>query len=64
MDLGYFQLKFFPAEANGGAKALSAISAPLPQISFCPTGGINLSNVNNYLALLLRENSRRNLDDT
>lgn len=51
MDLGYFQLKFFPAEANGGAKALSAISAPLPQISFCPTGGINLSNVNNYLAL-------------
>ncbi len=51
MDLGYTHLKFFPAEANGGAKALKAISAPLPQISFCPTGGITPENMGEYQAL-------------
>ena len=45
------QLKFFPAEANGGAKVLAAISAPLPQISFCPTGGISPANVDQYKSL-------------
>jgi len=43
--------KFFPAEANGGAKALKAISGPLPQMRFCPTGGISLANAPDYLAL-------------
>ncbi|EOW9344662.1 bifunctional 4-hydroxy-2-oxoglutarate aldolase/2-dehydro-3-deoxy-phosphogluconate aldolase [Vibrio diazotrophicus] len=51
MDLGYDHLKFFPAEASGGAKALKAISAPLPQVSFCPTGGINVNNLRDYQAL-------------
>ncbi|WP_428773944.1 bifunctional 4-hydroxy-2-oxoglutarate aldolase/2-dehydro-3-deoxy-phosphogluconate aldolase [Vibrio sp.] len=51
MDLGYDHLKFFPAEANGGAKALKAISAPLPQVSFCPTGGINAANLAEYQSL-------------
>ncbi len=51
MGLGYDHLKFFPAEANGGAKALKAISAPLPQVSFCPTGGVNASNLAEYQAL-------------
>ena len=50
-SLGYDHLKFFPAEANGGAPALKAISAPLPQIQFCPTGGISPKNVHEYLAL-------------
>ena len=50
-SLGYDHLKFFPAEANGGAPALKAISAPLPQIRFCPTGGISPKNVHEYLAL-------------
>ncbi|MDD2343264.1 MAG: bifunctional 4-hydroxy-2-oxoglutarate aldolase/2-dehydro-3-deoxy-phosphogluconate aldolase [Tolumonas sp.] len=50
-SLGYDHLKFFPAEANGGAPALKAISAPLPQIQFCPTGGISPKNVHDYLAL-------------
>ena len=50
-SLGYDHLKFFPAEANGGASALKAISAPLPQIRFCPTGGISPKNVHDYLAL-------------
>lgn len=51
MDLGYDHLKFFPAEANGGAKALQAISAPLAQVSFCPTGGVNAQNMADYRAL-------------
>ncbi|MCL4148038.1 UNVERIFIED_CONTAM: hypothetical protein GTU68_061320, partial [Idotea baltica] len=38
-ERGYDMLKFFPAEASGGAPALKAIGAPLPQITFCPTGG-------------------------
>ncbi len=48
---GYDMLKFFPAEAFGGASALKAIGAPLPQISFCPTGGISLENAESYLSL-------------
>jgi 2-dehydro-3-deoxyphosphogluconate aldolase/(4S)-4-hydroxy-2-oxoglutarate aldolase len=44
-------LKFFPAEAAGGAPALKAIGAPLPQITFCPTGGVNPGNVGSYLKL-------------
>ncbi len=48
---GYDMLKFFPAEASGGAPALKAIGAPLPQISFCPTGGVSPSNAGSYLAL-------------
>jgi len=51
LELGYTHLKFFPAEANGGAPALKAISAPLPQVRFCPTGGIGPKNVADYLAL-------------
>lgn len=48
---GYDMLKFFPAETSGGAPALKAIGAPLPQITFCPTGGINPANARSYLDL-------------
>ena len=48
---GYNMLKFFPAEASGGAPALKAIGAPLPQISFCPTGGVSPANAESYLSL-------------
>jgi len=51
IDYGYDHFKFFPAEASGGVKAIKSIGGPFPQIKFCPTGGINLSNINNYLAL-------------
>lgn len=51
LELGYDHLKFFPAEANGGVPALKAIAAPLPQVRFCPTGGINPNNVADYMAL-------------
>jgi len=48
---GYDVLKFFPAEASGGVPALKGIGAPLPQITFCPTGGINTGNAEAYLSL-------------
>ncbi|MEL0436857.1 bifunctional 4-hydroxy-2-oxoglutarate aldolase/2-dehydro-3-deoxy-phosphogluconate aldolase [Phycobacter sp. K97] len=51
LERGYDMLKFFPAEASGGAPALKAIGAPLPQISFCPTGGVSPENARTYLSL-------------
>lgn len=51
LERGYRVQKFFPAEANGGAPALKAIGAPLPQILFCPTGGVSPSNAMDYLSL-------------
>ncbi len=50
-DYGYDHLKFFPAEASGGVNAIKSIGGPFPDIRFCPTGGINLGNVRDYLAL-------------
>jgi 2-dehydro-3-deoxyphosphogluconate aldolase / (4S)-4-hydroxy-2-oxoglutarate aldolase len=50
-EQGYDMMKFFPAEAAGGAPALKAIGAPIPQVSFCPTGGITPANAPSYLAL-------------
>ncbi len=50
LQLGYRRLKFFPAEAVGGLSALKAMGGPFPQVKFCPTGGINLSNAPEYLA--------------
>lgn len=50
-ELGFRQLKFFPAEAAGGAKALAALAAPLADLQFCPTGGIDLAKAPAYLAL-------------
>ncbi|WP_170456118.1 bifunctional 4-hydroxy-2-oxoglutarate aldolase/2-dehydro-3-deoxy-phosphogluconate aldolase [Ruegeria arenilitoris] len=51
LEQGYDMLKFFPAEASGGAPALKAIGAPLPQITFCPTGGVSPANARDYLSL-------------
>ncbi|MCE7639401.1 bifunctional 4-hydroxy-2-oxoglutarate aldolase/2-dehydro-3-deoxy-phosphogluconate aldolase [Vibrio fluvialis] len=51
MNFGLTTLKFFPAEANGGVKALKAVSGPYGQLKFMPTGGISLANISDYLAL-------------
>ncbi len=51
LERGYTTMKFFPAEASGGAPALKAIGAPIPQITFCPTGGVSLKNATDYLSL-------------
>lgn len=50
-ERGYSFLKFFPAEALGGAPVLKAFASPLPDITFCPTGGIDLEKAKTYLAL-------------
>ena len=51
LERGYSVQKFFPAEAAGGAAALKAIAGPLPQVRFCPTGGITFDSAPDYLAL-------------
>lgn len=51
MEYGYDHFKFFPAEVNGGVKALKAFAGPLSDIKFCPTGGVSPSNYQDYLAL-------------
>ncbi len=51
LENGYRLQKFFPAEQLGGAATLKALSAPLPEVRFCPTGGVNAQNALHYLAL-------------
>jgi 2-dehydro-3-deoxyphosphogluconate aldolase/(4S)-4-hydroxy-2-oxoglutarate aldolase len=50
-SFGFPVLKFFPAEASGGVRWLQAVAEPLPDIRFCPTGGVNGGNAAGYLAL-------------
>ncbi len=48
---GYSVQKFFPAESNGGITALKSILGPIPDVSFCPTGGVTSTNALDYLSL-------------
>lgn len=50
-ERGYTLQKFFPAEPAGGAEYLRALAGPLPNIRFCPTGGIRANNAPDYLRL-------------
>ncbi|MCI0735131.1 MAG: bifunctional 4-hydroxy-2-oxoglutarate aldolase/2-dehydro-3-deoxy-phosphogluconate aldolase [Beijerinckiaceae bacterium] len=50
-ERGFEALKFFPAEPAGGAKYLACLAGPLPDLIFCPTGGIDTHKAQNYLAL-------------
>ncbi|MGW5719006.1 bifunctional 4-hydroxy-2-oxoglutarate aldolase/2-dehydro-3-deoxy-phosphogluconate aldolase [Amycolatopsis sp. NPDC003865] len=50
-ERGLTALKFFPAEASGGVAYLKSIAGPLPQLKFCPTGGITVASAPSYLAL-------------
>ena len=50
-EQGFEVLKFFPASAAGGVPMLKAMAAPLPNIHFCPTGGVSLENAKDYLAV-------------
>ena len=47
---GFKVLKFFPAEASGGVAWLKSVAAPLPDLKFCPTGGVDSKNIAAYLA--------------
>ena len=51
LERGYRFLKFFPAVPAGGTKLIGAWASPLPQVKFCPTGGISLSTAPDFLAL-------------
>ncbi|MFC7496570.1 MULTISPECIES: bifunctional 4-hydroxy-2-oxoglutarate aldolase/2-dehydro-3-deoxy-phosphogluconate aldolase [unclassified Nocardioides] len=51
LEAGCTELKFFPAEASGGAAYLKAIASPVPAARFCPTGGITPASAPTYLAL-------------
>ena len=51
LESGYKQMKFFPAEASGGAGLLASLASPLPDAKFCPTGGIDPANAESYLRL-------------
>lgn len=49
-ELGFQQLKLFPAVPAGGIGMLNAIAGPLPDITFCPTGGITMATAAQFLA--------------
>ena len=51
LDMGLTHFKFFPAEASGGIKALSALIAPFRGVQFCPTGGVTQLSAPDWLAL-------------
>lgn len=51
MEYGLDHFKFFPAEAAGGITMLKAIAGPIPDVTFCPTGGISPENYSSYLQL-------------
>ena len=50
LELGITTVKFFPANVYGGLKAMKALAGPFPQIKFIPTGGVDASNLDEYLA--------------
>jgi 2-dehydro-3-deoxyphosphogluconate aldolase/(4S)-4-hydroxy-2-oxoglutarate aldolase len=51
LEAGFTEMKFFPAEASGGAAYLRSVASPIPAARFCPTGGITATTASDYLAL-------------
>lgn len=51
VDQGLTDLKFFPAGPAGGPAYLAAIGGPVPNVRFCPTGGVTADNMADYLRL-------------
>lgn len=49
-EAGFRQLKLFPAVPAGGVGMLNAIGGPLPDVTFCPTGGISIETAPKFLA--------------
>lgn len=48
---GFEHCKLFPATLSGGVSMLKALGGPFPSMRFCPTGGVNLENIDDYLSL-------------
>jgi 2-dehydro-3-deoxyphosphogluconate aldolase/(4S)-4-hydroxy-2-oxoglutarate aldolase len=51
VERGFTELKFFPAGASGGPAFLHGVGGPIPEVRFCPTGGITAASAGDYLAL-------------
>ncbi|MDS2171794.1 MULTISPECIES: bifunctional 4-hydroxy-2-oxoglutarate aldolase/2-dehydro-3-deoxy-phosphogluconate aldolase [unclassified Nesterenkonia] len=51
LEMGLTTVKFFPAATSGGPEAISALSAPFPQVRFMPTGGVTTRSLPDYLGL-------------
>ncbi len=51
LEMGLTTVKFFPAEASGGIAMVKSLLAPYGNVQIMPTGGINLSNIQDYLAI-------------
>jgi 2-dehydro-3-deoxyphosphogluconate aldolase/(4S)-4-hydroxy-2-oxoglutarate aldolase len=51
LELGLTELKFFPAHLAGGIEMLKALAGIFQQVKFCPTGGVHLNNLAEFLAL-------------
>ncbi|WP_366657178.1 bifunctional 4-hydroxy-2-oxoglutarate aldolase/2-dehydro-3-deoxy-phosphogluconate aldolase [Fodinicurvata sp. EGI_FJ10296] len=51
MEAGYDRVKLFPATVTGGTALIKALSAPFPQLRFCPTGGITAETAGSFLNL-------------
>ncbi|PWC32030.1 2-dehydro-3-deoxyphosphogluconate aldolase, partial [Azospirillum sp. TSO22-1] len=51
LEHGFRELKFFPAMLNGGAPALRGMVPLLPEVRFCPTGGLKAENIREILGL-------------
>lgn len=51
MELGLTTVKFFPAGASGGARAIAALAAPFGGVTFVPTGGIGPDDLGEYLSI-------------
>ena len=49
LELGLKVVKFFPSNVYGGLKAMKALSSPFPQIKFIPTGGVDATNLKEFL---------------
>ena len=50
-ELGFTELKFFPAGAAGGLDYLKSVAGPCPHLKFCPTGGVGPKNMADFLSL-------------
>lgn len=50
-EQGFTLMKLFPAQQAGGIGMLKALGAPIPDVSFCPTGGVSAQNLRDFLAL-------------
>src|SRR4029079_15322632 len=48
---GFTELRLFPAQQAGGLGMLRAMGAPLPDVTFCPTGGVTATSAPDFLAL-------------